>query len=70
MSFYYRNKGKSWVLLGMDDSSTYSNNPPDANIFRVYPNKNLFMKGIVEFKAVVNKNGQEVTSEIRTFTIK
>lgn len=70
VSFYYRNKGKSWVLLGMDDSSTYSNNPPDANIFRVYPNKNLFMKGIIEFKAVVNKNGQEVTSEIRTFTIK
>ena len=71
ITFFYQNKKGDWLEIGSDLSPTFSRNPPDNGLYRVFPAKaDLNVGKALSIKAVAITNGQETTSTARTLVLR
>lgn len=71
LTFQYQDKRGAWQELGTDLSPTFSKNPPDNGLYRVFPERSsLPRSGTIKIRASLTFNGKELISPERSFTVK
>ena len=72
VTFRYRVRKGPWKSLGVDSASTFSSNPKERGLYRVYPLVATFpKKTVVQFESVATDSyGVLATSAIKTLTTK
>ena len=72
VAFRYRVRKGPWRSLGVDSAPTFSSNPKERGLYRVYPLVATFpKKTVVQFESVATDSyGVSATSAIKTLTTK
>lgn len=71
VQFSYKNKSGRWVNLGEDQSPTFSRNPSDAGLYRVFPViSSLNTSSTIQVKAEIRDESRVLSSQIKSLTLR